>query len=425
MKTPTTLRPLWLHVVLSCAMAAGCAADGSGNNGSNGGASGSTAAASGGANAGEGGAGAAGESGNAGAAGGTPGPDVNAILAGGCAKATVASELLPSNILFVIDRSGSMACNPPPTTDSAACESDPMRADATAPSKWEITSEALLSAITTLPATTTLGISYFSNDDNCGVHPTPNVQLAPNSAAQQSTIEASLTHITPAGGTPIVGATILAYKHMHDAALSGAIFGNEFVVLITDGQQSEQCSDDTRCSGADECTELLVSTEVPKAAGPGVGIRTFVIGVPGSEPARTVLSEIAQQGGTAKPSCDAAQGNCHFDMTMEADLGAALASALEDIAGQTVTCELPVPQPDEGELDLGLVNVIYSPSAKSSNAQLVPQDTTAGCDTGANGWQYIDGNTKIRLCGAICETVRADAGGRVDVVLGCPVRGPE
>lgn len=413
------LRHVFLLPLLGLLLAFGCAADGgSENRGSGNGTAGSGGSA-GAAPAGTGG----GTGGSAGGAG-TQGPDVDAILAGGCAKSTVASALLPSNILFVIDRSGSMACNPPPTTDSAACELDPVRADAAKPSKWEITSEALLSAIKTLPATTTIGISYFSNDDNCGVHPTPNVQLAPNSAAQQSTIEASLTNITPAGGTPIVGATILAYKHMHDSALSGSIFGNEFVVLITDGQQSEQCSDETRCSGADACTDLLVNTEVPKAAGPGVGIRTFVIGVPGSEPARSVLSQIADKGGTAKPGCDASQGDCHFDMTMEADLGAALSSALEDIAGQTVTCELPVPVPEEGELDLGLLNVIYSPS-DMSKARIVPQDNTAGCEAGANGWQYIENNTKIRLCGAICDTVRTDAGGRVDVVLGCPVRGPE
>ncbi len=355
---------------------------------------------------------------------GMSGPNVDAILAGGCAKSTVASALLPSNILFVIDRSGSMACNPPPTTDSVSCEVTPVRADTTKPSKWEITSTALLAAIKTLPKTTTVGISYFSNDDGCGVYPTPNVPFAPNSAAQQSTIDASLNATKPAGGTPIVGATILAYKHMHQQALSGAIFGNEFVVLLTDGQQSEQCSNPPSCTGAKACTDLLVNTEVPRAAGPGVGIRTFVVGVPGSEPARTVLSEIAQKGGTAKPACDPQQGNCHFDMTKESDLATALSAALKQIAGQTVTCELPVPQPKTGAIDLGLVNVIYSSSDRTMKPKLVPQDKTAACDAGANGWQYTSGNTKIRLCGAICDTLRGDTGGRVDVVLGCPIQGP-
>src|SRR5688572_7067409 len=45
-------------------------------------------------------------------------PSAEQILKGGCATSTVSSALLPSNLLFVLDRSGSMLCNPPPTTDS-------------------------------------------------------------------------------------------------------------------------------------------------------------------------------------------------------------------------------------------------------------------------------------------------------------------
>src|ERR1043165_3608366 len=44
----------------------------------------------------------------------------NAILRGSCATSSVRSALLPANILFVVDRTGTMACNPPPTTASDA-----------------------------------------------------------------------------------------------------------------------------------------------------------------------------------------------------------------------------------------------------------------------------------------------------------------
>ncbi len=406
----------------------GAIADAGTGNGGAGAANGGAGAANGGAGAANGGAGAsasaAGAGGSSGAGGATVDPAVASVLSGSCAKSTVQSALLPANILFVLDRSGSMACNPPPTTDSTACEQSPVRADASLPSKWEITTQALLAAIKTLPDTATIGISYFSNDDSCGVHPTPRVPLQANTQAQQSTIEASMTHITPAGGTPLVGATILAYQHMHQSALSGAIFGNEFVVLITDGQQSEECSDPTVCTTAKACTDYLINQEVPKASAPGVGIRTFVIGVPGSEPARTVLSTIAQKGGTGAAGCDPLKGNCHFDMTMEKDLGKALGAALLQIASQTISCELSVPQPDKGSLDLTLVNVVYTPGDGKA-ATLLLQDSAHPCDGGANGWQYTPDNTKIRLCGSICDTVRSDAGARVDVVLGCPVRTPQ
>jgi hypothetical protein len=351
-----------------------------------------------------------------------PGLNAEAVLKGSCATSTVQSQLLPANILFVLDRSGSMACNPPPTTESAACEAQPMRANPNMPSKWETTTAALLGAIKQLPATASVGLAYFSNNDTCGVNSTPSVAILPNVKAQQDAIEKSMMSVMPGGGTPIVGATILAYKHMHELALAGKIVGNEFVVLITDGAQSEMCANPPACTDAASCVDLLVNQQVPKAAGPGAGIRTFVIGVPGSEPARSVLSQIAKQGGTAKEGCDPAQGNCHFDMTMVTDLGAALATTLTAISGQAISCELNVPQPMSGALDLTLVNVVYSPSDGSS-PRVLPQDAHAPCDMGANGWQYADGNQKIKLCGQTCDIVRADASARVDVVLGCPVQG--
>jgi hypothetical protein len=350
--------------------------------------------------------------------------NAEAVLNGSCATSMVETELLPANVLFVLDRSGSMVCNPPPTTDSSACEEAPARADDAQPSKWEITTRALVDAVTALPSDTKVGLAYFSNDDRCGVSSTPSVRLAPNTPTQQATIANSLMSARSGGGTPLVGATILAYRHMHEAALAGRIAGNRFVVLITDGAQSEMCSNPPRCEGADACTELLVAHEVPRAAGVGVRIRTFAIGVPGSEAARSALSQIAIGGGTALEGCDLAEGNCHFDMTSVPDLATSLADALVQIADRAITCEIDVPQPASGEQDLDLLNVVYSP-ADGSPPELVFKDTRAPCDAGADGWQLAEGNTRIRLCGRSCERIRADVGARVDVVIGCPAQGPD
>jgi hypothetical protein len=359
--------------------------------------------------------------------GGQPAPptlDVGAILSGSCATSTVESALLPANLLFVVDRTGTMACNPPPTTSSASCEATPERASTTEPSKWELTSEALIEAMKSLPESATVGISYFSNDASCGVHSTPSVALAPNTEAHQRTMQTSLRNVTPGGGTPLVGATILAYKHLHALAVAGEITGNEFVVLITDGEQSEQCSNPPQCSDAASCYALLLDEEVERAVAPGVDIRTFVIGAPGSEPARTVLSTIASRGGTGTPGCDPERGDCHFDMTAESDFGAALTEALTAIIGQASTCELNIPVPeDDTDVNLELINVVRTPS--ESAALLIPKDDRAACDAGADGWQYSEDFSKIRLCGPACDAVRADKGGHVDVVLGCPVQGPD
>jgi hypothetical protein len=352
-------------------------------------------------------------------------PNISAIFKTGCASSSVQSELLPSNLLFVIDRSASMACNPPPTTASTVCELNPVRADAQQPSKWEITRDALATAIRALPHDTVAGLAYFSNDDACGVHSTPSVPLAPLDQAQSSTIQASLAAVDPSGATPLVGATILAYRHLHALALAGAIHGKQFVVLLTDGQQSDACSDPSLCTGQQACTDLLVNQEVPKAAAPGVGIKTFVIGAPGSEPSRRVLSQIAKNGGTAPDGCDVAAGNCHFDMTTQAKFDQALADALTKIAGRALSCELPMPIMENVKVDPKLVNVVYSPS-DGSKPSLILKDDRSACDSGADGWQYAaDDPAKILLCGKACDMVRGNRGARVDVVLGCPFQIPQ
>jgi len=353
-------------------------------------------------------------------AGELPRPDVDAIFETGCATATVEAELPEVNMLFVLDRSESMQCNPPPTTASDACEIMPQRATLD-PTKWEITREALADAIDKLPRQTRVGISYFSNDDGCGVHSRPRIPLRPLEPAQIAAIQASLASVTPRGATPLVGATILAYRHLHERALAGELTGQSFVVLLTDGEQTAMCSDEARCNGAENCTQLLVEEEVGKASGPGVGIRTFVIGVPGSEPAIPVLSAIAQQGLTAPADCDPTAGDCHFDMTKVQDLGAALGTALEQIVGRALSCDLPLP--DAEDLDPERVNVVYS-SSLGAPPRVVPRDDAA-CDGGADGWQYAQDGKSITLCGKACEDARKDEAGRMDVVLGCPVQGPD
>jgi hypothetical protein len=383
------------------------------------------------AGAGEGASGEGGTSGQGGAGGSggsssqeLPEPDVDAIFAAGCATSANQARLLPSSLLFVIDRSSSMACNTPPTTSSEDCEADGARATILLPSKWEITREALVRAIENLPEETEVGLSYFSNDDACGVHSVPSVGLAALDRGQESAIRASLSTVQPGGATPIVGAVILAYRHLHRRAIDRELAGNRFVVLLTDGEQSQACSDPDRCDSPEDCTALLTESEVPKAAGPGVWIKTFVIGAPGSEGAKTVLSQIALAGGTAKPDCDPEAGDCHYELTALDSFADGLSSALNAIAVQTVqSCEIPMPSADD-ELDLARVNVVYSPG-DGSEPEVVPQDAHAGCDGGADGWQYADEQTKIRLCGPACDAVRADPDGRLDVVLGCPVQGPD
>jgi len=328
--------------------------------------------------------------------------------AGGCASSTIKADLLPANLLFVIDRSGSMNCNLPPITSSSDCEAKPARVDATKPSKWEIIRDALKSAFAALPPTAGAGISYFSNDDECGVQSAPSVAVKRIDPAQVAALGASLDAMVPGGGTPIVGATILGYKHLHQQLFEP---GGDYLVLLTDGSES--------CTPAD--ISGLVSTQVPNAL--LVGIRTFSIGAPGSEGARGLLSQIAFAGGTASSAtCDHAGtkdvGDCHFDMTTSQDFAGDLRKALATITGKALTCTFDVPTGPAGvPVDRTKVNVNFTPGG----GEPVPilQDNTALCDQGADGWQYADNESKIILCGPTCAKVKSDPTARIDIVLGC------
>ena len=244
--------------------------------------------------------------------------------------------------LFVIDRSGSMKCNLPPTTTSADCERTAERGDPAQPSQWEIVTDVLSASFDQLVPTTTdltvrAGLSFFSVDDECGASSQHSVPLADMTANQLDFLRQSLS-ITPAGGTPIVGATILAYKHIYQPSFTG----EGHVILLTDGADSCDAAYDVSVGPGDHIADLI-DVEAPKAL--RLGIKTWVIGGPGSEPARQMLSNLARAGGTARKDCDPGSpdnpqsGNCHYDMT-EGDFQLALRNALEQIV-TIVTCQVP------------------------------------------------------------------------------------
>jgi hypothetical protein len=348
------------------------------------------------------------------------------------------STELPASILFVLDRSGSMACNPPPLQDSASCEANAVPVDGSQPSKWQITVSALEEVFDSLLAkgsNAQVGLTFFSNDNTCGVQSLPNVPLGAVTNAQVSALKTVLDNTIPSGGTPLVGATTLGYAYLHQEASNApgcaepcGAPGNRYVVLMTDGTDScptpTRAEDAAECNAAGSCTSFLVEKAAPLAA--QSNIKTFVIGAPGSEPARGYLSELAFVGGTPRSStcthdASSSQGDCHFDMTTAQDFAGALASALGSVSGAALGCEFTVPQTNVA-IAPGTVNVQYR---SQSGAPVCFAYDPAPCSAGSDGWQFAklaDGSddlSRVVICGSACDQVRADAMARVDVLLGC------
>jgi hypothetical protein len=338
-----------------------------------------------------------------------------------CAASTVSATLTPANILFLIDRTGSMNCNAPPTQTSANCNNNPTKVKPNEPSKWEITRDALSQAIQGLEASNPLpsiGIMYFNSDDFCGIPSQPNVEVGPlngnaSNDPKLNALQLSLNGVVPKGETPIIGSTMSAFQYMHSHEAD--FTGNRFVVLLTDG--AETC--DTRPGSK----EFLIQ-KAGEAANL-VNIRTFVLGAPGSEEERGFLSAIAHAGGTASsPTCDhdltSPNGNCHMDMTLPGmDFADQLQKNLEAISSVALSCEFDVPKPAPGQppVDPTKVNVKYS---SGSTSEYIPQDNTVACDDPNNqGWQYDSTQTKILLCGQVCDKVKSDPHASISIELGC------
>jgi hypothetical protein len=205
----------------------------------------------------------------------------------------------------------------------------------------------------------------------------------------------AMSLVTPAGQTPTRPAILGAIDYAKDVRdqTPGA---RTAIVLVTDGDP-------------DECNSSVpnVSLEVAKVA---ATIPTYVIGVGDS---LSSLDMIAQSGGTGAPTL-VSVGNA--DQTKSEFL-----AALAKIRGLVLSCDFPLPSPPSGmSLDFRSVNVLYTPSTTPATQLLYD----SACSTGV-GWRYDDAQkpSRVELCPASCDEVRADHGGRIDVVFGCATDG--
>jgi hypothetical protein len=342
--------------------------------------------------------------GDGGAFGGTVSPD------DACAISTDTARPLPSILQLVVDTSGSMDW-PPGWAPETPDDSKPPGA-----TKWEITRDALLKAIDSLPEEAALGVTFYPNieqeGDTCLLDDValPIQALGSKSSNAREAWRAAAANVDPVGATPTHGAYLFGLQLLTGSPLRG----NEFLLLITDGTPT--CTIDCACTEDNEPVDsqpLLAEAATALAS----GVRTFVIGSPGSENTREVLSQLASNGGTAKAKCsDAGPEFCHFDMTTEPDLATGLGRALQQIATSLRSCEYPIPAPPAGEvLDGDRVNVLFTP--KNAATETIARDPSA-TDCG-EGWQYSTNGQSIVLCGDACNRVRVDSESTVEVLFGC------
>jgi hypothetical protein len=86
-----------------------------------------------------------------------------------------------------------------------------------------------------------------------------------------------------------------------------------------------------------------------------------------------------------------------------------------------IPCTFAMADPPAGmSLDVGQVNVQYTPDGSTMGTYFPYVDDAGHCPAGGDGWYYdnIAAPTQIILCPTTCTRVEAE-GGHVDIAFGC------
>jgi len=339
-------------------------------------------------NPGSGGGAATGNSANGTGTGDTFDPDA------ACATSAADGQPIPVDLYFMVDITGSMHC---PVPDVADCEVEP-------PMPWSMTTRwtvesAALKAFMDDKANTGLsvGIRFFPTDNgicNASSYVKPAAEIAALPAAAMN-LDQVIDMQQPGGQTPTVPALDGAIQHAKAWAAAHPTH-RVGVVYSTDGYPMG-CPNNT----IDAAATLAAAAFAGKPS-----IPTYVLGV---GPNLTDLNKIAMSGGT----------NTAFLIDTKGDAAGQLAAALASIRTTAVLgCTYTIPAPPAGQaLQPGLVNVNYT-NSKGVTTKVTQDPAGTTCAKGS-GWEYSTDGTEINLCGALCDSVKADPGGKLQVLFGC------
>jgi hypothetical protein len=358
-----------------------------------------------------------------------------------CGQTSVQADVRNVNMLLVIDESGSMT-KPPSKTDTRT--------------KWAEMNLALSGALPTFQDDINFGLLLFPYNP-AGIDPNTatfqqlcavpdgataiNVGIA-SGADNLRLILNTVQGQTPVGGTPTANALLQAYKYFTQGD-GKALKGSKWILLATDG--GPNCNSSLTCDAA-HCTpnregdcqngsmtanccdistaqlaalnenmscldDQAVFDQITNLAGVGVG--TYVIGIPGSEVYAATLNEMAKRGGVPNPA--GATGGSYYYAVSATNTVGDLQTALDGIITQLVkTCDIKLNQSPN---DPSTVQVV-------KDCVLVPQipgNTPAPVDGGVDGFyiNYDENPAHLILTGSYCQSIMTAGANQVSIVEGC------
>lgn len=249
---------------------------------------------------------------------------------------------------------------------------------------------------------------------------------APDDPAYKRILDA-LDDTEPGGGTP----TALALRHAREYLQRAKLDGATYLLLATDG--GPNCNPEASSCSIEQCTtnidgkcdpdrpELNCCGAVPIgcvdddetrsaiADLAGDGVKTYVVGIPGSEPYEAYLDAFAEAGGVPNEDPDDPDAPKYYRVSEDGG-SAALAATFKRITEELVTsCKIPLasgaPEPEK-------VNVAV-------NCVMLPKEDADGNEQ----WKLNQDATVVTILGEDCEAIEENGARRVDVLLGCPTLG--
>lgn len=347
-------------------------------------------------------------------------PDPSTISPCGAATATL--EFVRPNLYFAIDASGSMTDAIP--RGEATSSTGPVPAN-----RYAALSRALERLLSRVGHRVNYGATLFpSSNVDCDAGEEIHALAAGDDVSFAVSGEVgpvlrslmfAIDRRTPRGGTPVA----LALGGLPARLAEAGAGANSYVFLVTDG--GPNCNDQARC-GVDACIPNIERVRVSDGLvcdddvnccdgnlfGPGncldaagsvgavqglaaAGVRTFVIGIPGSEAYASLLDELAVAGGAARAESP------RYYRVSDAEALLETVSALGSTVALSCNISLREPPPDPA-----LVNLFF-------DGELIPSDPS-------NGWTFMDAAT-VQVHGTACALLENGDVLQADLIAGCPV----
>ncbi|HVU03903.1 MAG TPA: vWA domain-containing protein [Polyangiaceae bacterium] len=337
-----------------------------------------------------------------------PSPDAGGL----CANDIVPVVVDRPNFYFVVDASGSMG--------------DPMPAGTTQPGasygdRYSAAREAIRTLLESVGHRVSYGASVFPGQPGAGCSgPQEVFSLRPGdpvsyarSGADGLVLQELLRQllVTPSGLTP----TALALTQVKDT-LAG-LPGTTYAFLLTDGAPNcnsvdpcdiahctpnieNDCPIDGNCcdpgNGVADWDWCLDAAPTIAAVADlrAAGVRTYIIGMPGTGAYVDLMNQMAIAGGVPQ------DGDVKYYPTASAD---ELSKRLSQIGlAIALSCDIPL---KEAPPNPKLVNVFFDQSLLTFGDP--------------DGWEWADATT-VRVVGKACDDLKSGQASQVQVVAGCP-----